>query len=91
MANRVSIIYNGFEVSVLPILEFGAPLTNPKYSYFAYICRSRDAESKEAERKYRFSHPLPDFLNEAAAVDAGLQRGKSIVDGKDVVHSVEHL
>ncbi|MEM4986301.1 hypothetical protein V8G57_02760 [Collimonas sp. H4R21] len=91
MAERVSVHYNGFEISVLPLSEYGPPLRDPKYWYSAYICRSGETESREGGKKFLFSQALPTFPNEADALAAGLKRAKSIVDGNDPLHSVKHL
>ncbi|WP_211441454.1 hypothetical protein [Collimonas humicola] len=91
MAERVNVLYSGFEISVLPVLEYGPPPPNPNYSYTAFICRPGDVDSKGAGMKILYSQVLPVYSNEAAAVAAGLQQGKLIVDGADPHHSIKGL
>lgn len=91
MADRVTIPYKGFEISVLSAFEYGPPPPNPRFIYIGFICRSGNAESKDASAKAIFSQSLPTFASAAEALAAGQQKGRDIVDGKDPYISVDRM
>ena len=82
--------YGGYVIRVLVMPEYGPPPPNARYSYVGSVYRP-GADVKVAGQQVFFSHPLPDYANEAEAFDAGFREGESIVNGVHPTLSVSVL
>ncbi|HWX01538.1 hypothetical protein [Collimonas sp.] len=85
-----SISYKGFDIYVLPILDFGPSRKSTKYSYKGHVCRPSN-DIRFVGQVATFSHSFPEFENKMEAWEAGQDEGKTIVDGTHPYITTDHL
>lgn len=85
-----SISYKGFDIYVLPVLEFGPPRKSAKYSYKGHVCRPSN-DVRFVGKVVTFSHSFSEFESKVAAWEAGQDEGKTIVDEIHPYITIDHL